>query len=81
MKLGGEEVGEAEYEQTIFDVLFKSSNNEKENKLHHYIGQKHRIHLKVGCDERFSNYIYKSIIKGKKVILKVHKNKKFFKRP
>lgn len=30
-----------------------------------YIVQKHRIHLKFGCDERFSNYIYKSIIKGK----------------
>lgn len=29
MKLGGEEVGEGEYEQTIFYVLFKSSNNEK----------------------------------------------------
>lgn len=73
MKLEGEEVGEGEYERTIFYVLFKSSNNEKnvlkkENKLHHYIGQKHRIHLKIGCDERFSNYIYKSIIKGKKII-------------
>lgn len=32
-----------------------------------YIVQKHRIHLKFGCDERFSNYIYKSIIKGKKL--------------
>lgn len=41
-----------------------------------YIGQKHRIHLKVGCDERFSNYIYKSTIKGKNYHIKVHKNKK-----
>lgn len=29
MKLGGEEVGGGECEQTIFYVLFKSSNNKK----------------------------------------------------
>lgn len=31
MELGGEEVGGGEYKQTIFYVLFKSSNNEKVN--------------------------------------------------
>lgn len=66
MKLGGEEGGGGEYEQTMFYVLFKSSNNKKVYLKKACIGQKHRIHLKFGCDERFSNYIYKSIIKEKK---------------
>lgn len=81
MELGGEEVGGGEYKQTIFYVLFKSSNNEKVNlkKKTNFIttqDKKHRIHLKVGCDERFSNYIYKLITKGKNYHIKVHKNKK-----
>lgn len=75
MELGGEEVGGGEYKQTIFYVLFKSSNNEKVNlkKKTNFIttqDKKHRIHLKVGCDERFSNYIYKLITKGKKLSYK-----------